>query len=356
MPLLIPIALPLIVVASVLVCMVLQQTANVWLRPIIKALTANHRSFWLKIVTAPVKIVAKGIAAIEHSVSASLGSYAGAGLKPITAWLNGLAVVAGETPLHIGGLAQATYEAFNILRHKTVPKLIKLATDPINVIAVRADKLAKETDARLDGLSVNLGKALEVAGFGVWAGISNQLVGFVKAMDNLHGHVWQNITPDVNALKAKLYGEISAQLSAIQGVVTVDIPQQLIGIRTRLGQIESVLAGLGDIAIPIPDVPSIPIPGDIGSIPGTILDRLKALADPVVFAGAAVAAITAFAPQLFCRNTLRAAEKVCAADDDLLDGLLSGLILVTGVISIEEIVREAQALTGTVVGALDGLE
>lgn len=351
--LLAPILIAFLAVASAIVCLVLMNTASVWLRPIIKALTANHHNFWVKVLTAPLKLVGKGVLQVQHTVTASLSHFVGASLKPLTGWLNAMATVERETVLHISGLAKATYDAFNILRHTVIPGLIRAAVNPVNVIATRADKLSKATDAQIDAITANFGRALSTAGFGAWATLNNQLVGFARAMDNLHEQVWRNVVPDLTALKNEVFNKIGTRLAIIEEGLNFTIPGQIGNLRARLGAIESALASLGDVVIDVPGDIGIPNLDAFKQQLADALAKLKELSDPAALALAAVAAVTAFAPQLFCRNTLKTAEKLCGANDDLLENLLLGLTLATAAISLEELIEAAQGFTDDVVAALD---
>lgn len=310
-----PVLIGLVAVMATIVCMVLMQTASTWLRPIIKALTANHHNFFVKVLTAPVRLVAKGVLQIQHTVTASLSHYVGATLKPVTAWLNGLSVIVGETSLHISGLAKATYDALNILRHTTIPRLIKLAVDPVRVIAVRADKLSAATDRQIDAITADLGNLLGTAGIGVWSTLHNQLIGWAKAYDNLHDEVWRNLVPDIAALKAEVFQTIRAQIGAIAHDVGVVIPGQLFDLRARVKAVEDWIAGRFDID----------------------LTALNALVAPIALAGSFALAVEAVAPFLFCKNTRGVASKLCGLDESLLAELLAGTLAFAVLMYPEEV-------------------
>lgn len=91
-------------------------------------------------------------------------------------------------------------------------------------------------------------------------------------------------------------------------------------------------------------------------IQNDILPRLRALEDllaPAAFAAFVLAALRVSAPYLFCRNVVRAATEACAAPEDHIDDLLLAAFALVGGISIIELARELQAITGFVAGAVD---
>src|SRR5690349_10223369 len=241
-----PLALPLLVLLAFFVCLALQQTISAWLRILLSNVfsfqpTKSKSGGFLKTLTGalflgPSLIMSTGagklvtwplhkvVSSVETAVNSALGHYAGAQLHALTKWFDSLAWIALHTAEAIGDGTAATWDALRILRETTIPGLIKAAVNPVAKVATNALNLATATDKMLDSVTVDFGTALRTAGFGAWTTLHNQLIGFAKAMDNLHGEVWGNIRPDVAALKAQVYQTMQVQIGNLIHTTAVVIP------------------------------------------------------------------------------------------------------------------------------------
>jgi hypothetical protein len=142
----------------------------------------------------------------------------------------------------------------------------------------------------------------------------------------------------IDTLAAEVFTEVGAGLTALTARITA--------IETTIGtiilpQIALLEAGLETLR---------------QQIATDILPRIRAIEDilaPAAFAAFVLAALRVSAPYLFCANVVRAAQEACAAPADVIDDLLLAAFAIIGGISIVELARELQGVTGFVAGAVD---
>jgi hypothetical protein len=142
----------------------------------------------------------------------------------------------------------------------------------------------------------------------------------------------------IDAIAAEVFDEVGAGLALLTARI-VELEQWVFGqlgpkIDLALGRIEAIEAQIRDDFLP----------------------RLRAIEDilaPAAFAAFVLAALRVSAPYLFCRNVVTAATEACAAPADLIDDLLLAAFFLIGGISIVELARELQGITGFVAGAVD---
>ena len=150
-----------------------------------------------------------------------------------------------------------------------------------------------------------------------------QLAAMQLAIDTLAQEVFTGIGVGLTTLTARI-------VALEQEIQTRIIP----GFDAILGRIEALEAQLRD----------------------DILPRMRALEDllaPAAFAALVLATLQTSAPYLFCRNVVTGAKEVCAAPSDYIDDLLlATFFLITG-LSIIELARELQAITGFTAAAID---
>src|SRR5947209_5012116 len=117
MPVVIPVLIPFLVILSALTVLALQQTENMWLRPLLEALSHPHGSFLKRIALRAASFVVSGVLWIERQVRHALAEFAAASLHVITQWFNGLATLVHHWFREIADLATDTADALAYLRH-----------------------------------------------------------------------------------------------------------------------------------------------------------------------------------------------------------------------------------------------
>lgn len=142
----------------------------------------------------------------------------------------------------------------------------------------------------------------------------------------------------IDTLAQEVFDEVGVGLTALTARIVAieqDIQNRILpGFDAILGRITAIEAQIRD----------------------DILPRLRAIEDllaPAAFAALILATLRQSAPYLFCRNVVTAAERACAAPEDRIDELLDLTFLLIGGISIIELARELQAITGVSAAAID---
>lgn len=301
MPLVIvPVLIGMEMIILVLVRYGLLHGLSSWLRSLLGFLFANHQSFWKRVILWPFKIIATGVLKVEHAVAHSLSFALALTLIPFTGFLNGSAVILEELGLHLGSFAEATYDAFNVLRHITVPRLIRTAVEPVAKLATLAEATATAVTRRLNYAETVFLGALSVAGIGSFVNLGNGLVGLVQAFKRLFTKVWGDVVPKleraITVSIPKLQTQMEGVLDDLYRVPTWTLPRM----RRYLQEVEDFLGKtLKD--------PLAWVIGLLGSAAGVV---------------ALEAVLAKVAPDLFCRNTKNVTKRLCGLDTALLESIL----------------------------------
>jgi hypothetical protein len=275
--------------------------ARTWLRPLVAAIGAlfpggtlvKKAAAWYANLPKVAKIalyplvpvvgvplaVARAATFIEHRVTQALGTFALGHMKPVAAFMGALATEITALSTQTYALANQTWHALSYLVADTIPSMIEEGI----------------ADAR-----VTLGAVTHtLAG---WFGVLEQ------GIDRLRTRV--------GALEEAFAG------IDIAGV-TAYIDQSIDRLnRDLLEQLGAATAAIGDRIGALADDLNERFRLGIDNLTSRI-DMLFALVAPAAIAAAAVAAVTAFAPELFCRNTRNVNRKMCGLDNALLEAVLA---------------------------------
>lgn len=317
-----PVLVALTVVITAVVLEGLLKTHSSWLRGLLGFLFASHQSFWKRVLLYPVRVVAKGILYVEHAVMTAISHALAYSLRPITGLFNGLATIYEQLALHLGSFAEATYDAFNVLRHITVPRLIREAVLPVQKIALEARSLARDAEGRLDNAIGSFADALARTGIGVWTSFGSMLAGLVLFVHNLWQKVWLDVVPKLERAITVTIPHVENQVTGVLDDLYHTGIDSLDNIRTRLRDIEDFLGRLiGD--------PLAWVIGLLGSVAGLL--ALEGI-------------LTRIMPEFFCRNTRGVARKLCGFDEAWIAALLAGAL---GLLAVIDPVAIAEAALAT---------
>lgn len=343
MPVVVPgLALSLVLILSLFVAISLQRTLQQWQQPTFTGSIAASKAkgkasrFWT--VTKSVLNVAKygspaywmfkGLEAsykyayqhVSRWTAAMLTHYAAGAIKAVVQWINSLATIAYHVPAASAALAEATYKALYTLRHVSVPRMIDNALTPVEKLAARAWTRA---DWAADELTTGAGAvagSLTSLGWITSSDPSRALNNFGDAFANLWRYTRNTLADRVTWATTVAIPDLQDQVGKVLDDLYGLGADSLYGIRSRLRAVEDALAGIGD---------------DVGAF-------LRSIATETAFAAAVVAAITAFAPNLFCRNTRGVTSKLCGLDENMLAGLLAGTLTLAVALDPRLLARLAQ--------------
>ena len=164
----------------------------------------------------------------------------------------------------------------------------------------------------------------------------------------------------IEALETEVFQVIPATLAAMQ--LAIDTLAQEVfdevgaGLTTLTARIIAIEQEIQNRILPGFDAILGRIDALEAQIRDDILPRIRALEDilaPAAFAALVMATLRTSAPYLFCRNVVTSATEACAAPEDRIDDLLAAAFLLIGSISIIELARELQAITGVSAAAID---
>lgn len=250
------------------------------------------------IVGVPIA-VAKAAAFVEHRVTQALGTFALGHMKPVAAFMGALATEITALSTQTYALANQTWHALSYLVSDTIPAMIEEAFvdtrialgDVTHTLAGWIGLLERGIDRLNDRVDVI---ADAVAGI--------DLAGLTAYIDQSIDRLARDMFEQIGAATAALSDRIGALADQVEG---------------------QIRSGIDNLT--------------------SRIDMLFELVAPAALAAAAVAAVTAFAPELFCRNTRNVNRKLCGLDAALLDAILLGTLALLVVIDPEEIARAALA-------------
>lgn len=163
----------------------------------------------------------------------------------------------------------------------------------------------------------------------------------------------------VTDLEREVFTVLPATLAAMQLAIDT-LAQEVfdevgVGLSALTARIVAIEAEIQDRILPGFDLILGRITALETDIRDNLLPRLRAIEDllaPAAFAALVIAAMRTAAPNLFCRNTTRVTEEICAADPGLIDELLLLMALLLGPVSITEFARLLQSVTDEVNGGI----
>lgn len=311
-----PFIAPLLLFGAIVLLVLLDRT-DAWLRSLLVWIFKERKSFWKRVLTWPLTKIVPALARIEHAVSSALGHAVAWTLKPVTGMFHSLAVIARDSSIALGYLAQQTHDALYYLRHTAVPRLIETAVAPVRTVANNALAAARAVTTRINRIEDRFTGALAALGIGVWATLDNALVGFAHYVDNLHDQVWQVVTPRVNQLFYTLVPQLTRQLGDIASDLYESGIESIYGLRTRVKTLEDAL----------------------GRAISGLSDEVLAILGTVAGVAAIEAILTRIAPELFCKNTRAVNRKLCGLDENLIESLLAGAFGLLVALNVEEIAQ-----------------
>ncbi len=305
------------------------------LGPIVEWLVNPGGGFFHKIVFWPVR---KATRKVEHYARQQVGAmsrFVASNAYPVALILQNTTILVQRTAGTLGDSAEATYNALYTLRHVTVPRLIAAALVPVNSTLTAHTTRLNTIEDRERQVSNRIASMLRAL---PWAVGGDYVPNFDRWLDS-YTQLWRYVYGQLRTRVNDLYERRVPALE--KGFATWDDyfnrlrRDTLPDILGRLKAIEGFLGGLATD-------PTTWIFGLIGAA------LVPALTPPAIRAGFG---------SLFCRNTLRAAREICAADprnfDDLLAFLIAGAIL----LNFREYVKLMQSVTGeTATGIKDLLQ
>src|SRR5437660_1612219 len=112
---------------AAITALALAQTENIWLRPLLEALSHPRGSFFKKLAFRAAGYIVSGVLYVEKHVRAALSHFAVGSLHLLTRWLNGLTHLWTGIAHEFEVLAGDVADALGHLRHVTIPHLIHAA-------------------------------------------------------------------------------------------------------------------------------------------------------------------------------------------------------------------------------------
>ena len=321
LPVLPALLIPLEAALLALAAYILMQLAVAWLRPLLRGIVAifpggkivKNAAGWyaslpkfakialypiVPVVGVPVAVV-KGLQLLEHRVVHALGSYAAAHIKPFAGFVSTLAHEISALAFEVADLAETTWGAFSRLVAHTIPAMIDDAlTDVEGVVG------------RLSARVTTLARTLEedIA----------QLAGRVRTLEQEVSSIsLSDVRAYVDQSIDRLNRDLLSEIAAVSA-----------GIYAGIDALRRDLQGQFDI---------------LGANVNARIDMLRDLLNPAAIGAIAVAAITAAAPNLFCRNTNAATKRLCGLDAALLDAVLGLSLAFVVLTDPEDIARLALA-------------
>jgi hypothetical protein len=299
-PVALPILVPLLALLAAMTALALAQTENIWLRPLLEALSHPQGSFLKRTVFRAAGFIVTGVLYIEKHTRAALSHFAAGSLHLIVRWLNGLTHLWVGIAHEFEALAGDVADALGYLVHHRIPAMIRAAIHPVQALAHTAIHDATR--------AIQLARRFERD--------------FTRGIDRLEHALKSWVLTRLHGIDRLLREGVLPRLRvaerAIAGVVTGDIPalwrreraleREVYGdLRGRLGRIEKAL-GLG------------------------------------VFAGLVYKILARVAPWLFCRNVNTLGRAVCGLNPDTMNALLAALLGTLAVRDIRTLTEYAQAI------------
>lgn len=330
-----PLLIGLAILATYIGYLILQKTAEAWLRPLLQWLFAPRQSMWKRIITWPVHEIGKGLAAVFKYVLAILGGaffLAGAQLARFfqaVAWTEDLFTLAFQRAF------EATYNGLVYLREVGIPKLISAQVKPVADRANTAYALATAATTTLTGISTEFASGLRGLPWGTPSGIVARVAAFWNAFAHLWDQVFKHIVPRLDLIQYTTLPRVAGDVADIFDDLYKSGAGSLPRIRQRLGALEKTVAQIA--SDPLAWLAAL-----LGSVAGlAMLARVLELA----------------APDLFCRNTRTGTKALCAMRFADFDELFAFFVQVAIISNFETYVRLMQGATAvTAEGIADLLE
>lgn len=314
--------LALALLAAYIGYLILQKSADAWLRPLLQWLFAPRQSFWKRVVLWPVQQIGRGVKAVMRYVLAVLGGalyLAGAALAHYfnaVRWTEDLLTLALER-----GFA-AAYDGLIYLREVAVPKLIAVQLKPVADQARNAYALATAATTTLTGISTEFANGLRSLPWGVPGGIVQRVAAFWNAFEHLWDQVFKHIVPRLDLIQYTTLPRIAGQVADIYDDLYRTGRNSLPNIRRRLADLE---AGLGKIL----------------SNPLAWLEALLVSAAGILMLTRVLAKV---APNLFCNNTTNLTRQWCSAPTAYIDELLAVFFAVEAIENLPTLVAIMQGV------------
>ncbi len=317
------ILLPLLVIITGIAYFALQGAVEAWLKPLLQWLFAPRQSFWKRVLLWPVKEIGKGLTAVVRYVKRVLGGAAFLAASAVAHFLMALAWVIELRILVAERFAKAVYNGFVYLRNVAIPTLIEAVVKPVRADAANAKALALGAASTLSDVSVEIAKGIAflpgVTPLGLPLRVAAWLVGFRTLWDKVFKDLAPKLTKAITVTIPKLAGEVDDIFTDLYKTGVKSLPS----LRTRLTDLEKALS-------PILSNPLAWLAGLLGSLAGIAM---------------LTTVLAKVAPNLFCRNTKKAAEALCAGSFSGFDDVLALLTQAAIIANFETYVRIAQAAT-----------
>ena len=330
-----PLLIGLALLVTILAYLALQKATDAWLKPLLQWLFAPRQSFWKRVLLWPVQEVGKGLVGVVHWVKVHLGAAFFLAGAQLAHFLKALAWVHELPDLAFERFAKTVLDAFTYIRNVAIPQLVDVAVRPVRQTANTAKAEADSALSTLTGISTEVASGLRSLPWGVPGGITNRFAAWWNAFEHIWDQVFQHVIPRLDLIQYTTLPRVAGDVADIFDDLYKTGRNSLPNIRRRLADLEKSLGGIF----------SDPIAWLEGLLIGT--------------AGLAMLArvLAKVAPELFCRNTTKAARALCAADPTAFDGLLELLIAGAIIANFTTYVRMLQGLTAeTTTGIKDLLE
>lgn len=318
-----PLLIPIAILLTILLYLALQKATDAWLKPLLQWIFAPRQAFWKRVLLWPVQEIGKGLVGVIHWVKVHLGAAFYLAASKVGRWLHALAWVTELPDLAFERLAKTTLDAFTYIRNVAIPQLVDAAVRPVRQTANTAKAEADAALSTLTGISTEVAAGLRSLPWGVPGGITNRFAAFFNAFEHIWDQVFKHIIPRLDLIQYTTLPRIAGDVADIFDDLYKTGRNSLPNIRRRLANLE----------------------GDFAGIFSNPLAWLEALL--LGTAGLAMLArvLAKVAPELFCRNTTKAARALCAADPTAFDGLLELLVAGAILANFHDYVRLMQGVT-----------
>lgn len=216
MPLALPgLALGLTVLVTFLVFWGMHQGSNTWLRVLLEEYTKPRGSFIKRAVTAPARLVLRGVLRVERVVRAALAAWLVTNTAAVAAWISNLATLALGLAHEVRDLGLGIEADIGRLVHVWIPRELRKALSPVDRLAHsalrvghRARAYAESEAARLrrgiDTLRRDLRREISRARHGIEAGIAAHVLPRIRGVERRVGNILSRELPRIRARERAL--------------------------------------------------------------------------------------------------------------------------------------------------------
>lgn len=262
------------------------QTFTMWLRPLNDYIHRPQHGLFkkaVKVLATPLVISAQQL---EHEVRSVMSRWAVGHLPVLARWFSGLTAAALAWNAEIAHVADDVADALSVLRHHTIPRLIRHAIRPVDRLAHRG-----------------FAKAVAALAFGHY--LERR---FLHGIDRLQTRLEHLIARRIHGIDRLIREHVIPRIRALERAITVALPRRLLRAERRLSRLEKALG--------------------LAALTGVVL---RVLARRF--------------PWLFCRTWTRLGRRICGVNPSYIDDVFGLLLTAEVIANLPTLVRVMQSVT-----------